>query len=1162
MMLIKEFLSHFHNQDVKLWVDGGQLHYSAPEGILTPALKSQLRERKSEIIEFLQNTDLTSIFSITPILPAPRNVGLPLSFSQQRLWFLQQLEPNNSFYNESAALQLIGTLDIAALEQSLNRIVQRHEALRTTFDILDGQPVQIIASNLTLTLPVVDLRQLKEAEQSRVVQRLSLEQSQRLFDLVRGPLLRCTLLQLSDQKYVLLLTMHHIIGDVWSGGVLISELSFLYQTFTTGKSISLPELPIQYADFAVWQRQELKGEKLQSQLSYWKQQLENAPPLLQLPTDRPRPPVQTYQGAKQSFRLPKGLTEALKEVGRKAKATLFMTLLAAFKILLYRYSGQADIIVGSPIANRTRAEIEGLIGFFVNTLVLRTPLSGNPTFEDLLGRVRKVMIGAYANQDLPFEKLVEELQPERDVNYNPLFQVAFSLQNTPRASLELPGLLITPFELESTRAVFDLRLEVVETGSGLEGFWEYNTDLFDAARICRMNGHFQILLEAIADNLQQRINQLPLLSEIERHQLLVEFNQTQTDYPKDTCIHKLFEAQVEKTPDSVALVFAENQQLTYHELNQRANQLAYHLQSLGVGPEVLVGICVKRSLEMVVGLLGILKAGGAYVPLDPNYPAERLSYMLSDAGVEVLLTEQSLLDSLQQNQAQVVCLDADGDAIWQHNQDNLDVEVRSDNLAYVVYTSGSTGKPKGVSIIHQGIVRLVKETNYVSLTSQEVFLQLAPISFDASTFEIWGSLLNGAKLVIMCAHTPTLKESAEVIEKYKVTTLWLTASLFHLMVEQQLEKLKSVRQLLAGGEVLSPPHVERVIKFLPGCQLINGYGPTENTTFTCCYRVKGSTVNVASISIGRPIANTQVYILDRHLQLLPIGVPGELYAGGDGLARDYLNRPELTQERFIPNLFNNSKLKTRNSRLYKTGDLAQYLPDGNIEFLGRIDHQVKIRGFRIELGEIETALLQHPAVNEVVVLVREDKPSDKRITAYLVFNQQQAPTINQLQSFLRQKLPNYMIPSAFVVLDAIPLTSNGKTNRHALPAPKGRPDLEETYVMPETEAERIIATVWQEILQLEEVGINDNFFSMGGHSLLIVRVQAKLSEILDKEISLLELFKYPTIKELAQYLTHQADAEKAQASSSKAIYDRAIRQREAMRKRKYLSRQQGRKANG
>ena len=734
---IDEFLFNISELGIKLRVEHGGLRCNAPKSVLTDLLREQIAERKTEIIEFLRRADFDSSSNKSEvILPVPRDTDLPLSFAQQRLWFLQQLEPDNSFYNEYFSMWLAGPLDAVALEQSLNEIVQRHEVLRTTFRVLDGQPVQIIAPNLTLTMPVVDLCKLSEAEQKKESYRLATEQNQCPFDLVQGPLLRWKLLLQSQNNYVLLITIHHTIYDIWSLGVIIQELSDLYQAFSTGKPASLPKLPIQYADFAVWQRQQLQGEKLKSQLSYWKQQLDKAPPLLQLPTDRPRPSVQTYRGAKQSFLLPKGLTQALKALGKKVEATLFMILLAAFKVLLYRYTGQEDIIVGSPIANRTQAEIEGLIGVFVNTLVLRTALSGDPTFEELLGRVREVMIGAYDNQDLPFEKLVAELQPERNINYNPLFQVSFTLHNTPRAKFELPELTLTPFDVESTRAVFDLRLDVSETGSGLEGYWEYSTDLFDTARMTRMSEHFQTLLKAIATNPQQQVSQLPLLTKAEQQQFL-EWNQTQADYPKDACIHQLFEEQVEKTPDALVVVF-EEQQLTYRELNQRANQLAHHLQSLEVGPEVLVGICIERSLEMVVALLGILKAGGAYVPLDPHYPHERLSYILADSGVKVLLTQQSLLKSLPKNQAQAVCLNSDWGAIEQHCQENLDAGVYSDNLAYVIYTSGSTGQPKGVQICHHSVVNFLDSmSHFPGLAPEDTFYAVTTIAFDIAALELY-----------------------------------------------------------------------------------------------------------------------------------------------------------------------------------------------------------------------------------------------------------------------------------------------------------------------------------------------------------------------------------------------------------------------------------------
>ncbi|NER81866.1 MAG: AMP-binding protein, partial [Leptolyngbya sp. SIO1D8] len=751
MKHIEEFLSYFQSLDVRFWVDSGKLHYSAPEGTLTPVLKSQLREYKSAIIEFLQSTNLASKSTTTSILPAPRNANLPLSFTQQGLWFLQQLELNNPFYNENLAIRLTGILDVVSMEQSLNEIVQRHEVLRTTFNVLDGQPIQIIAPNLTLTLPVIDLCQLSDADQKKKIKRLATEHIQGSFDLAQGPLVRWTLLQLSEREHILLFTIHHIIFDGWSGGVIIRELSTLYQAFSTGKSVLLPELPIQYADFAVWQRQQLQGENLKSQLSYWKQQLENAPPLLQFPTDRPRPPIQTYRGARQSFLLPESLTKVLKAISQKAESTLFMTLLSAFKILLYRYSGQEDIVVGSAIANRNQVEIERLVGFFVNTLVLRTDVSGNPTFEELLDRVRKVMMGAYANQDLPFERLVEELQPERDADRNPLFQVSFDFQNTPKVGFELPGLTITPFEIERTRALFDLHLDITETDSKLECFWEYNTDLFERSTVKRMAGHFETLLEAITANPQQRVSELPLLSEPEQHQLLVEWNQTQVEYPQESCIHELFAAQVEQTPDAIALVFKE-QQLTYAELNRRANQVAHYLKKQEVKPEVLVGICVERSLEMVIGVLGILKAGGAYVPLDPAYPAERLKYMLSDAQVSVLLTTGQLRQQLPEHPATVVELDTDWGLIAEEKEANPVTEGSAETLAYVIYTSGSTGKPKGVLVTHQGLCNLTEEQSRLfTVQPGSRVLQFASLSFDASIWEMVMALGSGATL---CLGTP------------------------------------------------------------------------------------------------------------------------------------------------------------------------------------------------------------------------------------------------------------------------------------------------------------------------------------------------------------------------------------------------------------------------
>jgi len=907
--------------------------------------------------------------------------ALPTSFSQQRLWFFSQLEPGNPFYNMPAAVLLKGSLNVETLKRSFQETVRRHEALRTTFCTVDGKPVQVIHPTLNFALPVTDLRELPPAKREAEVQKLTAEAALQHFNLAKGPLLRANLLHLDSEEYILLLTLHHIVFDGWSIGVLLRELAALYEAFSTGKPSPLSELPIQYADFAVWQREWLGGDRARIDLAYWKQQLEGAPPLLELPTDRPRPSVQTYRGAKHSFLLSKALTEALNSLSRKENVTLFMTLLAAFKTLLYRYTGQADIVVGAPIANRNRAELEELIGFFVNTLVLRTDLSDTPTFRELLARIREVTLEAYAHQDLPLEQLMEELQPQRDLSYNPLFQVSFVLQNAPLPIQHLPGMTLTVLEVDNQTSKFDLAVNLEEKPDGISANFEYSTDLFDAATICRMAGHFQTLLEEIAANPDRCIEELPLLTENERYQLLRGWNDAPVDYPRDRCIHQLFEQQAERTPDAVAVVF-EDQKLTYRELNERANKLAHYLQQLGVQPEVLVGICVERSLEAIVGLLGILKAGGAYVPLDPTYPKERLSFMLEETQVSVLLTQAHLAESLPAHQAHLICLDSDWEIIAQHGEENPAPLVTSSNLAYIIYTSGSTGKPKGASVTQRGVVRLVKGSNYANLSAEEVFLQLAPISFDAATFEIWGSLLNGARLVVMPAHTPSLQELGQAIRQNQITTLWLTAGLFHLMVDEQLEDLKQVQQLLAGGDILSVSHVLKLLREAKGCRLINGYGPTENTTFTCCYSITDASQIVNSVSIGCPISNTQVYILDSLLQPVPIGVPGELYIAGDGLARGYFKRPELTARAFISNPFSDEP----DARLYKTGDRARYLPDGNIEYLGRIDSQVKIRGYRIELGEIEETLRHHPAVQDAAAIARDDGSGNKRLVAYVVQN--------------------------------------------------------------------------------------------------------------------------------------------------------------------------------
>ncbi|MFC1715834.1 amino acid adenylation domain-containing protein [Candidatus Poribacteria bacterium] len=1062
----------------------------------------------------------------SPIPTVPRDVVLPLSFSQERVWFIQQLEPTNIAYNTQSVTTFNGPLDVMVLEQSFREIVRRHEIFRTTFPAVDGQPTQIIHPEWEARIPLVDLQGLPESEREAEALRLMQKEFQKPFDLTRLPLIRWTLLRLSQEEHMLIHVEHHIIHDGWSFNLLIHEMLELYSAFSADRPSPLPELPIQFADFAHWQRQWMQGEVAETQLAYWKKRLADCPPELGLPLDHPRPAMQTFRGAAPRIELPLDLCESLRALSRGEGVTLFMTMLTAFAALLHRYSGQDDICIGSGIANRHWPKTERLIGMILNNVVLRTDLSGDPTFQELLGRVRTATLEAYVHQDVPFNKVVESLHPERDQSRNPLFQVMFNFHDSPMPDLELPKLNINLQEgLSNGSAKFDLNVIMIPRAEqhvgqtstrgseGITAIWEYNTGLFDASTIKHMVSHFQVFLEAMVADLDQRISQLSILTEPERHQLLVEWNDTQTEYPEDKCIHQLFEAQVERAPDAVAVMLGDKQ-LTYRELNVRANQLAHHLIKCGVEPDILVGICMERSLEMVVGLLGILKAGGAYVPLDPSYPKERLSFMLEDSQVSVLLSLEELLDELPEHKIQVICLDSEWKAIERESEENPISEAVPENLAYVMYTSGSTGKPKGTEICHHGVTRLLFGVDYVHLDASRSILHMAPISFDASTFEVWGALLHGARCVLFRDRIPTAEALGNAIRKYEIDTLWLTASLFNTLIDEAPEVLSDVKQLLTGGEALSVYHVRRALSLLPSTQIINGYGPTESTTFTCCYQIPNQlSESISSIPIGRPIGNTKVYLVDSHLQPVPVGVPGELHIGGLGLARGYLNRLELTAERFIPNPFSDEP----GERLYKTGDLARYLPDGNIEFLGRIDYQVKIRGFRIELGEIESVLSEHPAVREVVVLAREDEPGDKRLVAYIVPDQ--ATNVRELGSFLKDKLPNYMIPSAFTMLDALPITMSGKISRRALPKPdRLRTDLEEGYLAPRTPIEQQIADIWAAVLRLERIGIHDSFFELGGHSLLATQVISRLRRAFQVEMPLSVLFEIPTVANLAEFI--------------------------------------------
>ncbi|MFZ0887838.1 MAG: amino acid adenylation domain-containing protein [Candidatus Binataceae bacterium] len=1057
-----------------------------------------------------------------PIPPRGGALPYPLSSAQQRIWFSEKLVPGVPLYNESEAVRLLGELNVDAMEQALDAIVARHEVLRTTIQITEERPMAIVHENWPLRMKRIDLSGLAPAQREAEVERLLIDERRRSYDLEAEPGIRATLLRLGSREHVFILMMHHIICDRWSMGVVWRELAALFEAFSCGKPLALPPLPIQHGDYAVWQQQRVAEADFAGDLAYWEDNLRGAPELLELPADRPRPRVQSYRGARRRFRLNATLAEALRNCSRRGKTSLFTVFAAALNTLLYRYTGSEDILLGIPIADRDRQELQSVIGFLIDTHVLRTELSAGMTFRELLARVQKGLLALYSHREVPFDQVVSRIRPERNPSHSPLFQVMLNWRDRDQqmSFIGLDGLVVESLLAENRTSKFDLTLVLTDSGDDIWLEAEYSTDLFDDERIARMFGHYQTLLEAVASDPDRRLAELPLLSDAERRQLLVEWNATEVTYPRDMCIHQLFERQVGRTPEAVAVVFGDRE-VTYRELNQRSSQLAHHLRKLGVEADELVGICVERSIEMVVGLLGILKAGGAYVPLDPAYPRERLAFMLRDSRAALVLTQDKLRQRLP-GDSHILRLDTDWQRIAEEENRDPDLNVNAGSLAYVMYTSGSTGEPKGVEVPHRGVVRLVCGTDYARFTANEVFLQLAPLAFDASTFEIWGALLHGARLALLPPHQPTLEEIGQAIRKHRITTMWLTAGLFHLMVEERLADLKGLRQLLAGGDVLSPAHVQQAARELADGRLINGYGPTESTTFACCYSVPPQSYHERPVPIGKPIANTQVYILDGYLQPVPIGVVGELHIGGDGLARGYLNRPELTAEKFIAHPFSAEP----GARLYKTGDLARYLPDGNIEFLGRIDHQVKIRGFRIELGEIEAALGLHHGVGQCVVVAREDEARDKQLMAYIVpLDPHGAPGVEELRELLKQKLPEYMVPAAFVMLEKLPLTPNGKIDRKALPAPELGPESSVAgYVAPRTPIEEALAEIWSKVLGLKQVGIRDNFFDLGGHSLLAMRLIGEIHKSLNHKLSVPAFFQNPTIEGMARVLQQAKQA--------------------------------------
>ena len=1064
---------------------------------------------------------------VTPIEPAPREEGrgLPLSFAQQRLWFLDQLEPDSPLYNVPMVMRIQGAMNVTVLEQSLNEIVRRHEALRTTFTAADGVALQHILPEMVIPLSVVDLATLPDGEREQEAMRLATAEAQRPFSLAVGPLLRAQLLRMGDEDHIVLLTMHHIVSDGWSMTILLRELLTIYEAFSKGQPSPLPDLGIQYADFAHWQRNWLQGEALETQLAYWRRQLHNAPPLLELPTDRPRPALQTYRGASRSFDLPAELYRQIKALSRKEGATVYMTLLAAFQALLCRYTGQTDISVGTPIANRNRTEIEELIGFFVNTLVLRTDLTDEPTFRKLLVRVRETTLAAYAHQDLPFEMLVDELKLTRDMSYSPLFQVMFVLQDavTRKPWLNaggLSGLTLSSLDLDSGVAKFDLVLEMVEQDDSLSGTFEYSTDLFDESTIDRMIGHLRTLLQSIAANPDQSVASLPMLTEDDTH-LLDQWNETAHSSPQ-ACIHQLFEDQVSKTPESIAVTF-QGHHLTYAALNERANRLAHYLRAKGVGPEVMVGLCMERSWEALVGLLGIMKAGGVYVPMDPEYPTDRLAFMLQDLAaatpdrdVPLLLTQKRLVEQLpQSSMAQVIHLDADWESIEREGSaDNPVSGVELQNLAYVIYTSGSTGTPKGALLAHRGLTNLIHYlSSLLEVTAESSVLQFASLSFDASLPELFMALTTGARLVMASQETlGSVPDLLALLRSERITTVSLPPTLLRILPSDGLPDLHAV---ISAGEACPP---EVATRWSPGRLFVNGYGPTETTVGAACYRVQYLPEGTTNVPIGRPMDNVRLYVVDRHLQRVPVGVPGELCIGGIGVARGYLNRPELTADKFVADPFHGDD----SARMYRSGDLVRYRADGNLEFMGRIDQQVKIHGFRIELGEVEAVLAQHPGVRQAVAMAREDAPGVRRLVAYIVPEQDAAPSVTEMRGFAERILPVYMVPAAFVVLDQLPLMLNGKVDRRALPAPEGtRPDLQSTYVAPRNEQEEALARIWAEALGLDRVGIQDNFFELGGDSILSIQVIAHAGHA-GIRLTPKQFFVHPTIAGMIESLASEA----------------------------------------
>jgi amino acid adenylation domain-containing protein len=1021
-------------------------------------------------------------------------------------------------------VRLEGALDLEALECAINEIVRRHEVLRTRFEVEAGAPVQVIDEWKHRSLEVEYLMDWPQDERAEEAERIAREEAETGFNLSSGPLIRVRVLKLEEEQHVLLYTMHHIVSDAWSMGVLVREVCALYEAISGGQGSPLPELEIQYSDYAVWQREYFAGGGLEGEVKYWKKQLEDAA-IMDLPTDHARPAARSYQGGSERVEIGKALNDGLRRLSQQEGATLFMLLMAAFKVVLMRWSGEEDISVGTVIANRNRKEVEGLIGFFVNTLVMRTDLSGNPSFRDLINREREVAFGAYAHQDMPFEKLVEEINPERDLRRNPLVDVMMALQNTKREELRIGRLKVCGIGEEKGVAKFDLTLMLTEGGEGITGGLNYSKDLFEGETIKRMARHYERVVQEVVKVAERRIREIELMSPEEKKQVIVEFNRTERDYQKEQCIHELFEAQAARTPEQIALIGA-GQSLSYGELNRRANQLAAYLRSLGVGPEVVVGLCLERSFEMVWAVMGVLKAGGAYLPLDPEHPMERLQYILEDAEVGVALTRKALEERLPAYGGETRSLDVEWERISEQSEQEPESEVRAGNLAYVIYTSGSTGEPKGVAVHHQALVaRVAGMIETFEMTSADRLMGFVSTSFDAFGEEIFPTLNSGASLVIdRQAASSSANDVLDMVEQLAITTLHSTVAYWHQLVNEIYSSRRQVsgpfRLYIAGGESPSVEALKKWSVLAPyQSRFVNAYGPTEATITAMFYGIQMDSSQIylqTRMPIGEPIANTQVYILDQHQEVAPVGVKGELYIGGAGVTRGYLGRAEMTAEKFVPHLFSEED----GARLYRTGDMCRYLEDGKIEFLERVDGQVKVRGYRIELSEIEAALNEHSSVRQSVVIAREDESGGKRLLGYVVGEED--VTAAELKTYLNGRLPGHMVPEAILMLEEMPVTANGKIDRKSLPRAEAA-DMQVVgeYFGPRTPVEEILVGIYEEVLKLDRVGIHDNFFEIGGHSLLAIKVGSRMKNIFGIEIAVMSIFEAPTVSKLAETLIAQ-----------------------------------------